>query len=170
MSSTASDSSSKGPPSHAKRLHARLRKAGATCEEIEVALDESCKRERIRNTILRDRLKALTAQIDQLCAQGGNGATTDVRNGSSVEPSIGSMDRLLEIRDQIVEAKAALTRATEKMDGQDESRSNSELVGALGSVGGVMRQIVWILCIGMGVVVPAILVLLVLSIWRMFAG
>ena len=150
-----------------ERLRARLGDAGATEDEIDIALEESGKRERIRNRALRSKLKALTAQINELNAQGG--ASGGASGGSDIQAG-GGADRLWEARDQIVEASAALKLAGERIGAQTNGRALSDVADALAALHRSTRQVVWLVCIGMGIIAPSVVILLVSSVWGSAGG
>ena len=152
------------------RLCKRLREASATPEQIRRAIAASTRSHVVRNRVLKRKLKALTTQINDLHAdakapQGGG-------SGNSVVPVVGGggQDRLLDLRAEIVEAKAALTLAAERMDAQTEDQSIADLTDALVRIQTASRHMFWTLGIGLAFVVPAVAIVLVLMIWRAVVG
>ena len=115
---------------HADRLHARLGGFGISHDAIALALEESGKRDQVRNTVLRHRLKSLTAQIGEGGTDVGPAVGGD-QGAPSAQSTGGGADRLMAIRDQIVDAKTALTLATDKMEGLADGRALSQLMDRL---------------------------------------
>ena len=152
------------------RLRERLKLTRATDDAIDFALEESRRQQQIRNRALKGKLKALTAQINELTAQASGSPVSGGESGSGRDAIIGGgVDRLLDVRDQIADAKAALTLATERMGVQTDGHALSDLTAGLSAMQGLTRQLVWILGIGMAFTVPAVLALLVLTIWDVVA-
>ena len=151
------------------RLRKRLKEATASDEQINHAIAASTRSHMVHNRALKEQLKALTAQINDLRAdtQGAQGG----RTGNPVVAVGGvGQDRLLDLRDEIVDAKAALTLATERMDAQAEEQSIADLTVALAGVQAASRQMLWTLRIGLTIVVPAVAIVLAITVWRAFAG
>ena len=121
-----------------ERLRERLRRAGATETQSRRALVEADREEAIRTRMLKAEVKALTAQIRELRRQGSTDPT----------PHAAGVDRRPHIRDEVLSAGAG--------DG-----ALADLTDMLGGLQSVARQMLWTLGIGVGVVVPSVLIVLV---------
>ena len=149
------------------RLRRRLKRAGAngadnevTEDIINLALDELRKRERSRTRALGARIKSLKEEIERLRAQRDQN-TLHVSSASHENPTGGNrIDRLAGIRDEIVRALAALVQEAEKTKSSTDGKSLSATVLGLQRA---IRNLVLILCVGMGIVVPGMVLLLVLA-------
>lgn len=155
------------------RLRKRLKRAGAkdakpaddelTEEIITLALDELRKRERIRTRALGARIKSLKEQVDRLRAQRDQNAL-HVRSASRNSETSGTPnDRISEFRDEITKATALVLAAEKTETGEDGKELSDSVLG----LQRVTRYMVWILGVGMGIVVPGMLLLLVLAVMRL---
>ena len=149
------------------RLRKRLRRAGAVDDDITLALDEFRKRERQRCRMLQARVKRLNKDVQRLRAQRDSRAAQGGAANPEGQAAINRFDRLLEIRDEIAEAKQALEQVADEMRSQDGA---NELAKSLMETQRLIQRMTWILFIGLGVVAPATMLILVLTIWRMFAS
>ena len=174
------------------RLRERLKRAGAVDDDITLALDEFRKRERQRCRLLQAKVKRLNGEVKRLRAQRDShtaqrGAANMDRQAADhrfdrlleIRDEIAEakqtlelaaddrFDRVLEVRDEIVEAKQALAQVADEMRSQDGANKVAE---SLMETQRLIQRMTWILFIGLGVVAPATMLILVLTIWRMFAS
>ena len=149
------------------RLRERLKLAGAVDEDITLALDEFGKRERQRCRFLQARVKRLKREVQRLRAQ----RDLDVTHGGAASTDVRTTDdrfvRLLEVRDEIVEAKQALALAADEMRSEN---GGNDVADSLMETQHLIRRMAWILFIGLGVVAPATMLILVFTVWRLFAS
>ena len=149
------------------RLRERLKRAGAVDEDITLALDEFRKRERQRCRLLQSKVKRLNGEVKRLRAQRDSHTAQGGAANTHGQMADHRFDRLLEIRDEIAEAKQTLALAADEMRSQD---GGNEVANSLMETQNLIQRLTWILFIGLGVVAPATMLILVLTIWRMFAS
>ena len=154
---------------------ARLKRAGAkytgiemTDKDIESALAKHSKQEREkvreRDRARREKVKSQDELLRVLLAHYERNLP---RAHSAVQGTAAGgnpIDSLAGIRDEIVRATVALTRATEKTKiGTDGDSLSSSIDGLQRTVG----YMIWILCVGTGIVAAGMAVLVVQAIWSM---
>ena len=116
---------------------------------------------------LSHQLKDMTRQVNLLCTRESTSPGTAVAQPVYSQGQVDTvLERLIDNRDQISDAKAALTRALEKIEGEANKEDFSELGSSLAAMSNTAKSIVWILCIGMGVLVPSMMILIALFIWQ----
>ena len=149
------------------RLRERLKRAGAVDDDITLALDEFRKRERQRCRLLQSKVKRLNGEVKRLRAQRDSHTAQGGAANMDRQAADHRFDQMLEVRDEIVEAKQALAQVADEMRSQDGANKVAE---SLMETQRLIQRMTWILFIGLGVVAPATMLILVLTIWRMFAS
>ena len=167
MSAPPSPAPSPNDPSGENRLLQRLKAAGVGDEDAKYALSAARKSDQQKIATLSQQLKDMTRQVNLLCTREstspGTVAAQPVYSQGQVDTVL---ERLIDNRDQISDAKAALTRALENIEGEANKEDFSELGSSLAAMSNTAKSIVWILCIGMGVLVPSMMILIALFIWQ----
>ena len=167
MSAPPSPAPSPNDPSGENRLLQRLKTVGVGDEDAKYALSAARKSDQQKIATLSQQLKDMTRQVNLLCTRESTSTGTAVAQPVYSQGQVDTvLERLIDNRDQISDAKAALTRALEKIEGEANKEDFSELGSSLAAMSNTAKSIVWILCIGMGVLVPSMMILIALFIWQ----
>ena len=107
-------------------MHARLKDLGVTRDAIDFVLDKSERRVQVRNAVLGEKVRSLTAQLNEQNAQATGSGVVNA-GGANAEGSRSVAERLTDVRDEIVDTKAMLTTVTHRVEGLANDRSEAEL-------------------------------------------